>query len=155
MHWMRKDAPVILTLGSIKVHPMPNKRLTIGRLANLASINVETIRFYQKQGLIQEPPKPAQGYRLYSAEILSQLLFIQRAKLVGFTLAEIKKLLTLGEDCNCKEAKQMAEQKLTMVNDKLNDLLYIKNTLETFINDCNNNKKVDKCPIIQSFKNNS
>ncbi|MBC8493996.1 MAG: MerR family transcriptional regulator [Candidatus Thioglobus sp.] len=134
---------------------MPNKRLTIGRLANLASINVETIRFYQKQGLIQEPPKPDQGYRLYSVEALSQLMFIQRAKLVGFTLAEIKKLLTLEEDCNCKKAKQMAEQKLTMVNDKLNDLLYMKNTLETFICDCDNNKKVDKCPIIQSFKNNS
>jgi len=79
---------------------MSNKPLTIGRLAKLANINVETTRFYQKQDLIQQPPKPEQGYRVYSDESLIQLLFIQRAKLVGFTLAEVKNLLALGEQGN-------------------------------------------------------
>jgi MerR family mercuric resistance operon transcriptional regulator len=76
---------------------IPNKLLTIGSLAKLVDIHVETIRFYQKKGLIQQPPKPFQGYRIYSSETVSKLLFIQRAKLVGFTLSEIKTLLTLCE----------------------------------------------------------
>jgi len=133
---------------------MSNKPLTIGHLAKLAHINVETIRFYQKKGLIQEPEKPIQGYRIYPSETLTQLVFIQRAKLVGFTLAEIKKLLMLGEDCDCNEARKMAQQKLMMVNEKLNDLLRIKDSLENYIHHCDSNKQVDKCPIILSFKNN-
>jgi MerR family mercuric resistance operon transcriptional regulator len=131
---------------------MSSKHLTIGRLAKLANLNVETIRFYQKRGLIQEPPKPAQGYRIYSEEILAQLLFIQRAKCVGFTLTEIKNLLTLGEQGNCDETKKLAEQKLTLVNDKLTDLTQLKNTLEVFIMDCENRNLIDECPIIQAFK---
>ncbi len=131
---------------------MTKKPLTIGHLAKLASINVETIRFYQKQGLIQEPEKPIQGYRIYPSETLSQLIFIQRAKLISFTLAEIKKLLALGEDCNCDKTKHMAQQKLMMVNEKLNNLLCIKDNIENYIHHCGANKKVDKCPMIQSFK---
>ncbi len=133
---------------------MINKPLTIGCLAKLADINLETILFYQKQGLLQKPEKPIQGYRIYSSEDLAQLIFIQRAKLVGFTLAEIKKLLMLGEDCDCHKAKNMAQQKLMMVNEKLNDLLRIKESLESYIHHCGSNEKSNKCPIIQSFKNN-
>lgn len=132
---------------------MSNKPLTIGRLAKLANINVETIRFYQKQDLIQQPPKPEQGYRVYSDESLIQLLFIQRAKLVGFTLAEVKNLLALGEQGNCDETKKLAQQKLTLVNGKLTDLVQLKHTLETFIIDCENRNPIEECPIIQAFKN--
>jgi MerR family mercuric resistance operon transcriptional regulator len=131
---------------------MSSKHLTIGRLAKLANLNVETIRFYQKRGLIQEPPKPVQGYRIYSDDVLAQLVFIQRAKCVGFTLTEIKNLLTLGEQGNCDETKNIAQQKLTSVNDKLTDLTQLKKTLEAFIMDCENRNLIDECPIIQTFK---
>jgi MerR family mercuric resistance operon transcriptional regulator len=133
--------------------PTPTPPLTIGRLAKKANINVETIRFYQKRGLIQEPVKPSQGYRVYSTEILSQLLFIQRAKLIGFTLSEIQNLLALGEHKNCEETKHMAEQKLALVADKINDLSQLKTTLEALIDDCEHNKEINECPIIQSFEN--
>ncbi len=132
---------------------MKNSNLTIGRLAKLVQINIETIRFYEKSGLIQQPPKPEQGYRIYSQEIVTQLLFIKKAKLIGFTLNEIKELLTLDETCNCNEAKQMAQQKLALVNERLNDLQRIKHTLQNFVESCERNTSMDNCAIIQSLKN--
>lgn len=134
---------------------MTKKPLTIGNLAKQANINVETIRYYQKLGLIHEPDKPTQGYRIYSKEILSQLLFIKRAKLIGFTLSEIQGLLILDESLNCSDAKLIAQQKLGLINDKLNELLDIKETLEVFIKDCEDASSTDKCIIIQSLKNKS
>jgi len=133
---------------------MSEKPLSIGQLAKLAGINVETIRFYQKRGLIQLPPKPEIGYRIYSQEAVSRLIFIQQAKQVGFTLTEIQELLGLDDSCNCKEAKLMAQQKLTLTNEKLNELLRIKETLETYIDNCEQNNPSDKCPILQSLKKN-
>jgi len=132
---------------------MTKKSLTIGNLAKQANINIETIRYYQKRGLILEPNKPIKGYRIYSEQILSQLLFIKRAKLIGFTLTEIQGLLPLDESVNCSDAKQIAQQKLDLTNDKLNELLAIKKILEVFINDCEHNSLTDKCKIIQSLKN--
>lgn len=74
------------------VHP-----LTIGRLAKAAEIGVETIRFYEREGLLDEPPRTASGYRLYPSGVVQQLGFIRRAKVLGFTLAEIRELLALAE----------------------------------------------------------
>jgi MerR family mercuric resistance operon transcriptional regulator len=134
---------------------MSTPSLTIGKLAKLANINVETIRFYQKRGLIPKPEKPRSGYRTYSNEILSQLFFIQRAKFLGFTLTEIHALLKLDDGAHCSEAKLLAEHKLVLVNDKLNDLSRIKTTLEHFISKCPENNKVNSCPLIQALKKNS
>lgn len=127
--------------------------LTIGRLARQAGVNVETIRYYQKRGLITEPEKPAQGFRIYSTVTLEQLLFIQRGKQIGFTLNEIQSLLTLDENCHCQQAQQMAQHKLQLVNEKIVDLQRIQKILEDFVQDCKNNKPKDKCGIIQSLKN--
>jgi len=134
---------------------MTHKQLTIGSLAKLANINVETIRFYQKKGLIQQPSKPEQGYRIYSEDALAQLLFIQQAKLAGFTLAEIKKLLALSDHEDCEETLSLTQQKLTLINHKLADLMALKKTLETLIINCKNHQLVDECPIIKTFKNKS
>jgi len=131
---------------------MKNKPLTIGQLAKLAEVNVETIRFYEKSGLIQQPFKPEQGYRIYPKEILAQLFFIKKAKLIGFTLNEIQDLLALDENNNCHEAKLLAQQKLILVNEKLNELQRIKKTLEMFVKTCEENTSKDKCTIIQSLK---
>ena len=131
---------------------MKNKPLTIGHLAKLADINIETIRFYEKSGLIQQPLKPEQGYRIYSKEILAQLFFIKKAKLIGFTLSEIQELLALDENNNCHEANQLAQQKLILVNEKINDLQRVKKTLEIFVKSCEKNTTTDKCTILQSLK---
>lgn len=129
--------------------------LTIGKLAKKANINVETIRFYQKRGLIPTPEKPSSGYRTYSNETLSQLLFIQRAKFLGFTLTEIQALLALNDGAHCSETKLLAEQKLNLVKAKLDDLSGIKTALERFISNCSENNESNRCPIIQAFKKDS
>ncbi|MEE8577760.1 MAG: MerR family transcriptional regulator, partial [candidate division Zixibacteria bacterium] len=92
--------------------------LTIGRLASAAAINVETIRYYERRGLIEQPAKPRVGYRLYDNETLQRLLFIKRAKTLGFSLDEIENLLTLSEG-QCADVQTLAEQKLDRIKAKV------------------------------------
>ncbi|MDQ7089453.1 MAG: MerR family transcriptional regulator [Methylococcales bacterium] len=127
-------------------------KLTIGKLAKKANINIETIRFYQQRGLISIPDKPSSGYRTYSDETLSKLLFIKQAKCLGFTLTEIQALLKLDDGAHCSEAKLLAEQKLTIVKAKLDDLRQIKTTLENFIDQCPETDEINNCPLIQALK---
>ncbi len=131
---------------------MNNLSLTIGQLAKKAQISVETIRFYQQRGLIPTPEKPSKGYRRYANEILAKLLFIKRAKCLGFTLTEIQALLKLDDGAHCSEAKQFAEYKLTLVQAKLDDLLQIKTALEHFIEACPETNEINSCPLIQALK---
>jgi len=127
-----------------------NKHLTIGSLAKLANINVETIRYYQKIKLIDEPPKPLRGYRIYSDDTILQLKFIRQAKLAGFTLSEIRELLSLDINNDCQEARHMAQDKLSTTINKINELNKIKITLEEIIQNCTQNQS-SKCPILESF----
>lgn len=87
------------------------KTLTIKTVAQRVGIGIETVRYYQRIGLIEQPQKPLSGYRVYSEETITRLLFIQHAKELGFSLAEISKLLALG-DGSCKETKELATHKL-------------------------------------------
>ena len=94
---------------------------SIGKLAQAAQVSVETIRYYERRGLITQPPKPAQGYRTYTKATLARILFIKRAQELGFTLEEIENLLVLGES-HCSEVQELAESKLVSVRSKINDL---------------------------------
>ena len=85
---------------------MSAKPLTISHLAKAAGIGVETIRYYQRIGLLDEPPKPASGYRVYNKSVVARLKFIQRAKELGFTLGEIKELLSLDSDA-CGQTREL------------------------------------------------
>jgi MerR family transcriptional regulator, mercuric resistance operon regulatory protein len=85
-----------------------NENHTIGQLAKVAGVNVETIRYYERRGLISQPPKPAEGYRTYPNATLARIFFIKRAQELGFTLKEINKLLSLDES-HCSEVQELAE----------------------------------------------
>lgn len=124
--------------------------LTIGKLAKQAGVNVETIRYYQKLGLIHEPEKPAFGYRYYPIETISRLHFIKRAKNLGFTLQEIGVLLKLG-DGNCLETRKLARQKLAMIESRIQDLQAISEVLGNLIHSCESQKTSDTCPIISAL----
>jgi MerR family mercuric resistance operon transcriptional regulator len=87
--------------------------LTIGILAKRSGVNVETIRYYQRRHLLQEPSKPPGGYRHYSSEAVKRVRFIKRAQTLGFTLQEISGLLRLDERKACLETREIAAQKLT------------------------------------------
>lgn len=123
-------------------------KLTISTAAKQAGVGVETIRYYQRIGLILEPTKPTSGYRIYTKQHIQQILFIQRAKKLGFSLGEIKMLLSLGgSDCN--RTKQLASARLEDVKGKIKDLTAIANTLETLIDSCEGNNPQAPCPIIE------
>jgi MerR family mercuric resistance operon transcriptional regulator len=124
---------------------------TISKLAKEANVGVETIRFYERKGLLEQPIKPMQGYRQYTEQALSRVLFIKRAQYLGFTLAEISSLLILSAS-NCEDVQQLAEQKLAVIEDKLRDLLNLKESLVSLVSDCKNNPSDKDCPIIQSLQ---
>ncbi len=112
-----------------------NETLTIGRLARAAGVNVETIRYYQRIGLIEEPPKPAQGYRRYPAGTVARIRFIKRAQELGFTLHEVGDLLSLN-DGDCAEARALAERKRALIQARIADLEAIQHELDALIDAC-------------------
>lgn len=129
---------------------MALKGITIGTLARLAGVNIETIRYYQRRGLISEPPKPLDGYRLYPREAVERLRFIKRAQRLGFSLEEIAHLLALGEG-DCRETKALALQKLAAIEERLADLTRMKQTLEELVRRCDAEATVEGCPIVASL----
>lgn len=124
--------------------------LTIGKLANAAGVNVETIRFYERKGLLAQPQKPTEGFRQYPSEVLQRLRFIKRAQELGFTLDEIINLLTLG-DGDCLEVQSLAKQKLVLVSKKIADLQRLESNLSHLIDQCSSTSDLS-CPIVDSFK---
>ena len=100
----------------------PSEQLTIGIFAKRAGVNVETIRFYQRKGLLLEPKKPYGGIRRYSHADIARLRFIKSAQQLGFSLDEIAELLRLEDGAHCGEARELAERKLEDVRNKLANL---------------------------------
>jgi len=126
-----------------------NNNFTIGALARAAGVNVETIRYYQRRGLLPKPGKPVAGYRRYPADTLSRLRFIKRAQELGFTLREIAELLTLG-NVSCRETQRLAEHKRADLDLRLRDLKAMRRTLNRLIKSCRADGAT-VCPIIDSL----
>ena len=124
---------------------------SIGKLAQAAQVSVETIRYYERRGLIRQPPKPAEGYRTYPNATLARILFIKRAQELGFTLEEINNLLSLGES-HCSEVQELAEGKMISVRAKINDLCRLEQVLEDLIIQCRTNPDNTACPIVESLQ---
>lgn len=126
---------------------------TIGKLADIAGVNIETIRYYQRKGLIKEPARPAQGYRKYSQSVVETIRFIKRAQQLGFSLREISELLKLGNG-HCADVREHAEIKLKKVEQQIRDLETLKNTLRKLIQQCRQGKS-QHCPIVKSLLSDS
>lgn len=127
------------------------EKMTISRLASAAGVNVETVRFYQRSGLIDEPARVNGGYRTYDDEDVRRIRFIKRAQRLGFTLDEIANLLKLEGSQTCARTRDLAARKLAMVEAKLSDLLAIKTALATMVSRCDSQHSGVGCPIIQSL----
>lgn len=125
--------------------------LTIGKVAAAACVNVETVRYYQRCGLVPEPPRPTGGVRRYSAETIARLRFIKRAQELGFTLAEIRRLLTLGDPQSCGKARALAAEKLALVRARLADLARLESVLASLIRRCDAAKGKVCCPVIETL----
>ncbi len=122
--------------------------LTIGTLAKRSGVNVETIRYYQRRHLLHEPSKPLDGYRQYSLETVKRVRFIKRAQTLGFTLEEVSGLLGLDERKACMETREIAVQKLTLIEGKISDLSRMKKALSALVHACDASPVGEPCPII-------
>jgi MerR family mercuric resistance operon transcriptional regulator len=130
----------------------PKTGATIGALAETAGVNVETIRFYQRKGLMPEPEKPYGGIRRYAAADLARVRFIKSAQRLGFSLDEIGELLKLEDGARCSEARQLAERKLVDVRRKLGDLQRIESVLAELVARCSALRGRVNCPLIASLQ---
>lgn len=130
--------------------------LTISKVAKQANINLETVRYYEKRGLIPEPPRRESGYRIYSEEYVDRIKFIKRAQELGFTLDEIKQLLKISEGGHdAQTVKDFTSEKIAEITCMINDLLRIKSTLKKLSDDCpGSGAPSNKCPIIQALTTN-
>jgi MerR family mercuric resistance operon transcriptional regulator len=124
--------------------------LTIGKLAKQTEVSIETIRHYQRIGLLTEPSKPDGGYRAYSADAIAQIRFIKRAQQAGFTLKEIATLLAL-DGAHCADVRQLAEQKYQQIDQKIRDLTALRQTLVNLVNDCQQTAPAARCAILDAF----
>ncbi len=133
---------------------MTTPALTIGRLARTAGVNVETVRYYERAGLIPRPARRPGGFRHYGAEHLARLRFIKRSQGLGFSLKEIKELLALRvrRGASCSDVKRRAESKLDDVRAKIATLQTLQTTLQQFIRACAHQRATDDCPILNSLE---
>lgn len=127
--------------------------MTTGVLARRAGVNVETIRFYERRGLLPEPPRRDSGYRVYSDDDLRRVRFLRRAAELGFTLAEAADLLALRLDAGADRAdvRARATEKLADIEQRITDLTRMRDTLAHLVDACHGHGHTDDCPILDAI----
>ena len=128
------------------------ENLTIGAFAKAAGVNVETIRFYQRKGLLSEPDKPYGSIRRYGESDVTRVRFMKSAQRLGFSLNEIAELLRLDDGAHCDEASHLAEHKLQDVREKMADLARMEAVLSELLHACHARKGNVSCPLIASLQ---
>lgn len=129
------------------------ENLTIGVFAKLAGVNVETIRFYQRKGLLPQPDKPYGGIRRYGETDVTRVRFVKSSQRLGFSLDEVAELLRLEDGTHCDEARYLADCKLRDVREKLRDLQHMESALASLVLACHSRKGAVSCPLIASLQN--
>jgi MerR family mercuric resistance operon transcriptional regulator len=133
------------------------EKLTIGQLAKRAKVNLETIRYYERRGLIPEPPRSESGYRMYSSDAVARTEFIKRAQALGFSLREISEIfaLRMEPETTCGDMKAKVEAKIEDIEQKIADLEQIREALVAMAEKCRGKGPIGECPILEAlYKNN-
>lgn len=133
---------------------LPTDGMTIGQLARSAGVGVETVRFYERRGLLDEPPRRSSGYRSYPAEASAKLRFIRRAKELGFSLEEIGDLLTLRSHPSESrpQVQERARAKIDDIERRLSDLERMRDVLVDLLEACEQRVESDGCPILEALE---
>lgn len=127
-------------------------KLTIGAFAKEAGVTVETIRFYQRKGLLAEPGRPLGGIRRYGESDVARVKFVKSAQRLGFTLSEIGQLLTLKDGVHCREASEVASARLTDVRSRLACLTQIEKELSALVRSCKQQGGATTCPLVEALQ---
>jgi MerR family copper efflux transcriptional regulator len=137
----------------VKPAAVDGASLRIGQAARRGGVGVETVRFYERQGLLDQPPRSDSGYRQYPQEVVSRLRFIQRAKDLGFSLAEIKELISLRLDSTTSagEVRSRSEAKIADIDERVRDLLRMRGALERLVSSCDAAGSIGDCPILTAL----
>ncbi|WP_425617710.1 heavy metal-responsive transcriptional regulator [Anatilimnocola sp. NA78] len=127
--------------------------LTIGQVAREAGIGVETVRFYEREGLLEEPARRASGYRQFDLDAVARLRFIKQAQRLGFTLREIKELLALklNPDSTRQQVRERAEAKIADIDARISELKRMRKALSPLIAACDGKGKLEGCPILAAI----
>lgn len=128
--------------------------MTIGKLAERVGVGVETIRFYERQGLLEQPPKPERGFRIYPPDAVDRVRFIRQAQELGFSLTDARELLDLRTDpmADCSDVQRRATAKLDDVRAKIERLRLIENALERVVAACPGQGNLDCCSIMTAME---
>jgi len=126
------------------------EKLSIGELAMQANVNIETIRYYERRGLISEPPRNKSGHRQYTVAAVRRTDFIKRCQTLGFSLKEIEEILELRitPESSCANMKSRVTEKLMDVDKKINELVQIRDALSRLLKKCTGQGPIDNCPIL-------
>jgi len=129
-------------------------KLKTSQVAKQANINIETIRYYEKLGLISKVPRTVSGYRLFTSETVERIKFIKKAQELGFSLAEVKKILSFSaeDEYSCLGIRDFALDKIKEIDQKILDLKKIKSILSDLSSKCNVHGNVESCPIVQKLR---
>ena len=129
------------------------KALTIGKVAHRAAIGIETIRFYEREGLISDPPRSESGYRHYPEDTVARLRFIKKAKEIGFSLKEIGELLSLKakRSGNCADVRRRAMDKIEDIDQKIAVLQAMREALTGLVEECSAKGPRSECPILNAL----
>lgn len=132
---------------------MSGPRLRIGRVASSAGLPTDTVRYYEREGLLEKPTRTSAGYRQYSADAVARLRFIRQAKELGFALSEIRELLMLrvapGKSCN--DVKTRAEAKIADIEQRIAHMNRMKRALTKLARACSGSGPTSKCPILEAM----
>ena len=123
--------------------------MTIGQLAKVAGVGVETIRYYQRRGLLDTPSPPMGGRRHYDDEVVRQIAFIRRAQLLGFSLDEITRLIAISDGRECAKGRAHAQEKAGELAARIAELQRMMRQLNSLVKRCDARAKGEKCPFIQ------
>ncbi|HEX9867711.1 MAG TPA: MerR family DNA-binding protein [Candidatus Tectomicrobia bacterium] len=127
--------------------------LTIGDVAKEAKVNIETLRYYERRGLLTSPPRSLSNYRLYTEDTVRRVRFIKGAQELGFSLKEILDLLSLQAEpeTSCEDIRERAEAKITDIEAKIASLQAMKHALAKLVTECSGSGPITDCPILESF----
>ena len=128
--------------------------LTIGKVARSAGLAIDTVRFYEREGLLNKPARTAAGYRYYSSDAVARLRFIRQAKDLGFSLSEIKELLALrvAPGKSCADVRAHAEHKIADVDRRIASLKRVRGALVKLASACSGKGPVSQCPILEALE---